>query len=157
MNAFGIEIEVEAPRKRLPNDWDAGLRENILKMISDPASGVVAFPARKGKKLRHRKVSPAEAALVPGPHDARMSNGVRLVATKRRAGPSLVLSLGRTILGAIAIGAVVGGLIAHDRLEAYGAKLLADLNVPAMPTETTGPALQTAMISGAAIVDLAIH
>ena len=151
MNAF----EIEAPRRRQPNDRDAGLRENILKLVSDPESGVVAFPARRKTKLRNRKVTPAEAALVPGPHDAMTSNGVRLVVSKRRAGPSLVMALGRTILGAIAVGTVVGGAIAHDRVEAYGETVLAGL-MPAVteqPVEAPAPSMQTAMLTAAALMD----
>jgi hypothetical protein len=111
-----MTFQVQHPQKTIPLDWDAGLREKTLALISDPASSVVAFPARRAPKTRHGVKTKAQIALIPKPHDPRQTSGLRLVMRRRSRQGAATLSFTKTVLGSVAIGLAIGAVTVQDRL-----------------------------------------
>jgi len=119
-----MPFDHDIPQANAYPDKHAGLREELLALLSDPKSPVVAFPHKAPHRLRHLRVTPNDAELIPAPQDIRTRNMVRLVVDKKRQDrKSLVMSLGGTVLGAIAIGILVGSAIAFDGVSAFGSHI----------------------------------
>lgn len=142
-----MTFELHRPQEQVPKDWDPGLRQKVLELVSDPTSGIVSFPARRAPKTRHRTKSPTQMAMIPSPHDPRQATGLRLVTRRKSRKGEVALAFSKTIFGSIAIGLIIGGVMVQDRLRALTLPAATATQVAIVSPDAAEDPTKTAMAS----------